>query len=65
MGVSKCAEHFVEGVKGMSEPIMILILAWSLGFAMNDIHTSEYIAGGWFFIRYHTFYIQHNNPIHL
>lgn len=48
MGVSKCAEHFVEGVKGMSEPVMILILAWSLGFAMNDIHTSEYIAGGEF-----------------
>lgn len=45
MGVAKCAEYFVEGVKGMSEPIMILILAWSLGFAMNDIHTSEYIAG--------------------
>ena len=51
MGVSKCVEHFVEGVKGMSEPIMILILAWALGFAMNEIHTSEYIAGGRFEIR--------------
>lgn len=44
MGISKCLEHFVEGVKSMSEPMMILILAWALGIAMNNIHTSQFIA---------------------
>lgn len=44
MGLSKCLEHFVEGVKSMSEPMMILILAWALGIAMNNIHTSQFIA---------------------
>ena len=42
--VSKCLEHFVEGAKSSSEPVMILILAWALGIAMSDIHTSDYIA---------------------
>lgn len=28
----------------MSEPMMILILAWALGIAMNNIHTSQFIA---------------------
>ena len=46
MGISKCLEHFVEGVKSMSEPMMILILAWALGIAMNNIHTSQFIALG-------------------
>ena len=46
MGLYQCMEHFVEGVKSMTEPNMVIILAWSLGVAMNDIHTSEYISLG-------------------
>ena len=42
--VSKCLEHFVEGAKSSSEPVIILILAWALGIAMSDVHTSDYIA---------------------
>ena len=46
MTMDKCLVYFVDGVKNMADPVLILILAWGLGVAMQDIHTSEYIAGG-------------------
>lgn len=44
--LNTCFIYFVDGVKNMADPILILILAWGLGIAMKDIHTSKYIAGG-------------------
>jgi len=45
MTMNKCLVYFVDGVKNMADPVLILILAWGLGVAMQDIHTSEFIAG--------------------
>ncbi|KAI9226489.1 MAG: Na+/H+ antiporter family-domain-containing protein [Piptocephalis tieghemiana] len=38
--------HWTMGIKDVVEPVLILILAWAMGAAMNDLQTAEFIVGG-------------------
>ncbi|RKP14897.1 Na+/H+ antiporter family-domain-containing protein [Piptocephalis cylindrospora] len=38
--------HWTMGIKDVVEPVLILILAWAMGAAMNDLQTAEFIVSG-------------------
>ena len=37
--------HWVEGVQECVEALVILLLAWSLGAVVNDLHTATFLSG--------------------
>jgi Na+/H+ antiporter NhaC len=37
--------HWVVGIKEVFEPVLILILAWSIGTALNELRTAHFIVG--------------------
>ena len=38
-------EHWIGGVQECVEAIVILLLAWSLGAVVHDLHTAEFLSG--------------------
>jgi Na+/H+ antiporter NhaC len=43
--VSDSLAHWTFGVKDIFEPVLILIMAWSIGSALNEIRAAHFIAG--------------------
>ncbi|KAI9594519.1 Na+/H+ antiporter family-domain-containing protein [Syncephalis fuscata] len=38
-------DHWVIGIKEIFEPVLILVLAWAIGTALNELRTAHFIVG--------------------
>jgi len=43
LGLGECMQAWLRGVEGMVIAVVVLLLAWSLGAVMKDLHTAEYL----------------------
>jgi Na+/H+ antiporter NhaC len=46
LALSKAVYVWLEGVKSLLEPTFVLIFAWTVGGALNDLQAANYIASG-------------------